>query len=138
MSRRWLWIVLAMALGVAALAGAAWHAFPRIVRPLALRQIEALTGRHATVDDFALDLVHGRLDITGFRLDDRAPGPPLAEFERLSARFKSRGLLRGRLHVTEAVLERPRLRIARGAAGEFNIEDLLAPTAGRGRWPGVI
>ena len=84
-----------------------------------------MTGRGVKVERFELDVARGRLGIAGFRLADREPGPPLAEFERLDLRFRPRALLRGHVHVTEAALTAPRVRIVRRATGELNVADLL-------------
>ncbi len=131
--RRW-WI--AGALGLIAVlaisAGVAWYARSGLVRWLVIRQLGALTNRQATIERLDLDLLHGRLEIAGLRLADRAPGPPLAEIERLDVRFDPRALLRGRASIHEATLGGVRARIVRSERGELNIADLLARGAREG------
>ena len=113
--------------------GLAWVALPSVARWVVVRQLEAMTGRGVSVERFELDIAGGRLGIGGFRLADREPGPPLAEFERLEVRFRPRALLRSHVHVTEATLTTPRVRIVRAATGALNIADLLGPPEARER-----
>ena len=113
--------------------GLAWVALPSVARWVVVRQLEAMTGRGVSVERFELDIAGGRLGIGGFRLADREPGPPLAEFERLEVRFRPRALLRRHVHVTEATLTTPRVRIVRAATGALNIADLLGPPEARER-----
>ncbi len=129
--RRRRWILAALVAAFLLAAGLAWRALPELVGWLVLRRVEAATGRRASLARVDLDLLGGHLSLAGFRLADRGPGPPLAEFERLDVRFRPRALLRGRLWAEEATLHGPWLRIARRADGRLNIADLLARTEAR-------
>ena len=126
MTRR-LWITTGVALlaGLVLATAALWMALPSLARWALVRQVEAQTGRRLTMAAFELDLRAGRLRISGFRLADREPGPPLAEFDRLDVRFRFRDLLRGRVYVEEVTLAGPRVHIARTGRGQLNISDLL-------------
>jgi Domain of Unknown Function (DUF748) len=126
--RRW-WIAVVLALVLLLPVGLAWLALPAVARWVVVRQLEAVTGRRVTVERFELGIARGRLEIGGFRLADREPGPPLAEVDRLDVRFEPRALLRGQLHVTEAAITAPRVRIVRSARGEVNVADLLGREA---------
>jgi uncharacterized protein involved in outer membrane biogenesis len=129
--RRW-WVAAVLALVLLLPVVLAWLALPAVARWLLVRQVEAVTGRRVTIERFDLGIAGGHLEIGGFRLADREPGPPLAEVERLDVRFEPRALLRGHLHVTEAAVTAPRVRIVRSAKGELNVDDLLG-RAGRER-----
>jgi len=114
-------------------ATAVWLALPSLARWAVVWQVEAQTGRKLTMRDFALDLRGGHLRITGLRLDDREPGPPLAELDRLEVRFRPGTLLRGHLWIEDLALDNPRVRIVRTGRGVLNISDLLRPTKPRER-----
>jgi uncharacterized protein involved in outer membrane biogenesis len=116
-------------------ATALWLALPRLARWAVVRQVEAQTGRRPTMAQFDLDLRHGRLHIAGFRLEDRIPGPPLVEFDRLDVRFHPTRLLRGHLEIADVALAGPRVHIVRIGQGELNISDLLARPASRSESP---
>jgi uncharacterized protein involved in outer membrane biogenesis len=118
-------------------AAALWLALPALVRRAMVWQVEAQTGRALTIQAFELDLRRGHLLITGVRLADREPGPPLAELDRLEVRFRPRALLRGHLWIEDAALHNPRLRVVRTKDGMLNIADLLRPGPPRARPPAV-
>jgi hypothetical protein len=134
-TRRRLWITLGVAVlgGVALSAVALWIALPSLVRWALVRQVEAQTGRRLTMAGFDLDLRGGHLRIDGLRLDDREPGAPLAEFDRLDVRFHPARLLRGHVDIEEVALQAPRLRIVRTGRGVLNISDLLGPSRSKSR-----
>jgi len=123
--RRWTTITVALLAALLVSAAVVWTMLPTIARWAVVWQIEAQTGRRLTLREFDLDLRGGRLHITGFRLADREPGPPLAEFDRLDVRFRPAMLLRGHLWLEEVTLTAPRLRIVRTGRGLLNISDLL-------------
>ena len=133
MTRRRLLVTVAVALlttfVVAATVG--WLALPSLARWAVVWQVEAQTGRKLTMREFALDLRGGHLRITGLRLDDREPGPPLAELDRLEIRFRPGTLLRGHLWIEDLALDNPRVRIVRTGRGLLNISDLLRPSTPR-------
>ena len=134
MTRRRLWTTIAVALLATLVVSAAamWVMLPTLARWAVVWQIEAKTGRRLTMREFDLDLRGGRLHITGFRLADREPGPPLAEFDRLDVRFRPAPLLRGHLWLEEVTLTAPRVRIVRTGRGLLNISDLLGRSKARG------
>jgi uncharacterized protein involved in outer membrane biogenesis len=118
---------------LAILVGLVWHTPSGLARWLVIRQIAALTGRPATIEQLDLDLLRGRLAIAGLRLAEREPGPPVLELDRLEVRFAPRALLRGHAWIHDMALDGIRIRIIRSMRGEFNIADLLTrrTTAGR-------
>jgi hypothetical protein len=109
-------------------ATAVWLALPSLARWAVVWQVEAQTGRKLTMREFDFDLRGGRLRIAGLRLDDREPGPPLAELDRLEVRFRPGTLLRGHLWIEDLALDNPRVRIMRTGRGLLNISDLLRPS----------
>jgi hypothetical protein len=117
-------VVLLTAL-VLVLVAAALVALPGVARRVAIHQIRAVTGREVAIGDLSLNLFTRRLTVSRFRLADRTGPAPLAEFERLDARFRLRPLLRGRLYLDALALERPVVRIVRTGPDEFNISDLV-------------
>ncbi|HXA96667.1 MAG TPA: DUF748 domain-containing protein [Candidatus Dormibacteraeota bacterium] len=126
MTRRRLGIAAVAVLATLAVGAVAlWTALPLLARWAVVRQVEGQTGRHLSMAAFDLDLRRGRLHIGGFRLEDREPGPPLAEFDRLEIRFRPGGLVRGHVQIEEITLVAPRVRIVRTGRGQLNISDLL-------------
>ena len=134
MTRRRVFVLVVLAILIAS-ATAVWLALPRLARWAMVWQVEAQTGRRLTVREFDLDLRGGRLRIAGFRLADREPGPPLAEFDRLDVRFRPGALLRGHLWIEDLALANPRVRVVRTERGVLNIADLLRPAPPRERPP---
>ncbi|MGH7317806.1 MAG: DUF748 domain-containing protein, partial [Candidatus Rokuibacteriota bacterium] len=133
MTRR-LWITVAvLATLVVTATTAFWLALPRLARWAVVWQVETQTGRRLTMREFDFDLGDGRLRIAGFRLADRAPGPPLAEFDQLDVRFRPGALLRGHVWIEDLTLHNPRVRVVRTGRGELNISDLLRPAEPRER-----
>jgi uncharacterized protein involved in outer membrane biogenesis len=132
-TRRRLWITLGVAVagGLALSAAALWIALPSLARWVLVRQVEAQTGRRLTMAAFDLDVRGGHLRIDGFRLDDREPGPPLAEFDRLDVRFRPAGLLHGHVDLEDVTLTAPRVHIVRTGRGVLNISDLLGRSGSR-------
>jgi Domain of Unknown Function (DUF748) len=129
--RRW-WIVGALVVAIASSVGVLWWALPGLVHWAVVRQIESLTGRRTTIEQLDLDLARGHLAIAGLRLAARAPGPPVAELDRLDVRFEPGSLLRGHLWIREATFGGARVQIVRSERGDLNISDLLARPVARG------
>ncbi len=127
------WITVALLATLVVSATALWLALPRLARWAVVWQVEARTGRRLTMREFDFDLRAGRLRIAGFRLADRAPGPPLAEFDQLDVRFRPGALLRGHVWIEDVTLYNPRVRVVRTGRGELNISDLLRPAEPRER-----
>jgi uncharacterized protein involved in outer membrane biogenesis len=123
--RRWLTLATGLVAVIGLSAVALWLALPSLVRWVLVRQVHAQIGRQLTMAAFELDLRGGRLRIDGLRLDDREPGPPLAELDRLEVRFRPARLLRGHVDLEDVVLTTPRVHIVRTGHGELNISDLL-------------
>ncbi|MGH7398994.1 MAG: DUF748 domain-containing protein, partial [Candidatus Rokuibacteriota bacterium] len=135
MTRRRAWITVAVALLATLVVSttAVWLALPRLARWVVVWQVEAQTGRRLAMREFDFDLRAGRLHIAGFRLADREPGPPLAEFDQLDVRFRPGALLRGHVWIEDITLRGPRVRVVRTGRGELNISDLLRPAEPRER-----
>ncbi|MGH7364823.1 MAG: AsmA family protein, partial [Candidatus Rokuibacteriota bacterium] len=124
-------IAVALLVTLVVSATAVWLALPSLARRAVVWQVEAQTGRKLTMREFDLDLRDGHLRITGLRLDDREPGPPLAQLDRLEVRFRPGTLLRGHLWIEDLALDNPRVRIVRTGRGVLNISDLLRPSRPR-------
>jgi uncharacterized protein involved in outer membrane biogenesis len=136
--RRRILVITGLMLGVGLLSAAAlWLALPGLARWALVRQIETQTGRRLTVQDLVLELRAGRLRLSGVRLADREPGPPLAELDRLEIRFHPVSLLRGHIWIAELALHNPRVRVVRLEDGRLNVADLLRRPAPRERPPAV-
>ena len=72
--RHVLWIGLALVLLAVVVGIAALLALPRLARPLAVWQLESITGRSVTIDAVDVSLGSGRFSIRGFRIDDKDGG----------------------------------------------------------------
>ena len=129
--RAWLTVAAVLLAGLGLSAIAVWLALPSIARWALVRQIEAQTGRRLTMAAFDLDLRGGRLRIDGLQLDDREPGPPLAEINRLEVRFRPSHLLRGHVDIEDATLTAPRVHIVRTGRGVLNVSDLLGRSSSK-------
>jgi hypothetical protein len=125
--RRW-WIAgtLGLVVVLAISAGIVWPARSGLVRWLLLRKLGAMTHRQVSVERVDVQLRQGRLEISGVRLADREPGPPLAELDHLDLHFDPGSLLRGRLVIGEIALRGLRVRIVRSERGDLNVADLLS------------
>jgi hypothetical protein len=110
---------------VVVLGGAFLLALPSLVRWAAVTGIRSATGRATSIRSVEVNLFAGRLVVAGLRIDARDGGSPLAELERLEARFRILPLLRGRLHLDALTLAAPRIHVARDPSGQLSIEDIL-------------
>src|SRR5258708_15768633 len=80
--RRWL-----IVLGVLLVLGVAFvWSLPESVKWQALKQIPAITGRAASIEDIDINLFTGRVAIKKFRLAEPDPAQTFAEFERSDGR----------------------------------------------------
>jgi len=136
MRRRTLWFSLGLVavVVVGLLAVIATPAFPRLVRALALSQIEAATGRAASIESLTLDLRRGTLAIRGFRLADR-DGDTLATIGQLDARIRLAALLRGHVWLRDLAIADSTVRVVRLSHDEFNISDLIRRNENAGGRP---
>src|SRR5262245_22563236 len=132
--RRTTSLLVALAVVASALAGV-WLARAGLARWLLIRQLESATGLHTTVEYVDVGLFPGRVAITGLRVADHGPGPPLAELDRLDLSIDLRALLRAHVLIRQATLEGVRLRIVRTEGGAFNVAELLrGGPARQGSW----
>jgi hypothetical protein len=120
----------AVALALVAVVAVALLALPAVVRLVALRQIEAMTGQPASIADVDVNVFSRRLGVIGFRLDGAGGRPPLLELEQLRAEFRLLPLLRGRLSFEAVTLDTPTLRIVRTEAGEIDVAQVIARVLG--------
>jgi hypothetical protein len=119
--RRWL-----IVLGVLLLLGIAFiWSLPEIVKWQALKQIPAITGRQASIDDIDVNLFTGRVAIKKFRLAEADPAQTFVEFERLDVRVIPWSGIFGNVRVAEFRLTAPTVNLARLSATEFNFSDIL-------------
>src|SRR5215813_4559493 len=124
MRRARFWIILVVVLVVVG-GGALLLALPPLVRWAAVTGIRSATGRATTIASVEINLFTGRLVVAGLRVDERDGGPPLAELERLEARFRLLPVLRGQLHLDSLAFVAPRIRIVRLPSGQLSIADVL-------------
>ena len=131
--RRW---AIALAAAVAVLAAVATFG-PALLnleryRAQIARQVGRAIGRDVTVGAITASLWRLGAEAQGIRVADRAGygTAPFLEAEALRVRVELLPLLRGSVRVASAVLERPRIHLARDRAGRWNIEDLWAVFAG--------
>ncbi len=73
----------------------------------------------------------GRTALRDVRVTDAA-GAPLLALPLLDVRIAAADLLTGRTRLESVLLQQPRLRVARDAAGVWNLAALAPPSAGRG------
>jgi len=103
-------------------------------------------GRPLSVGAIRLSPFALGVEVRGIHIGERpAFGErPFVEAEALKVRFDLLPLLKGRVRVREALLEKPRIILIRDREGRWNVEDLLPPRsplhkplkqAGRGREP---
>ena len=119
--RRWL-----IVLGVLLLLGIAFvWSLPEIVKWQALKQIPAITGRQASIDDIDINLFTGRVAIKKFRLAEADPSQTFVEFERLDLRVIPWSGVLGNVRVAEFRLTAPTVNLVRESATEFNFSDIL-------------
>ncbi|HEX9747720.1 MAG TPA: DUF748 domain-containing protein [Methylomirabilota bacterium] len=123
--KRWL-IVLAALLGV----GIAFvWTLPEIVKWQALKQIPAITGRAAAIEDIDINLFTGRVAVKKFRLAEPDPAQAFVEFERLDVRVVPWSSVFGHIRVAELVLTAPTVNLVRVSSTVFNFSDILARLA---------
>jgi uncharacterized protein involved in outer membrane biogenesis len=119
--RRW-----AIVLGALLVVGVAFvWTLPVIVKWQALRQIPALTGRVAEIEDIDINLFTGRFAIKKFRLAEADPAQTFVGIERLDVRVVPWSLLRGHVRLAELVFTSPTVNLVRLGATEFNFSDIL-------------
>ena len=116
-------LLLLALIGVLVTAGL-WY-LPGVVQRMVVWRLQAATGRTVTIQALDISLTSGEFSIRGFRVADREPGPPLAEFEKLEGRFHRRSLLRGRVWIESLALTGGHARIVRLGPNRYNISDLL-------------
>jgi len=63
--------------------------------------------------------------MTGFKVADRVPGPPLLEFDELAVDVSSTSLWRGAPVLDTLKVSRPRIALTRNADGTYNIQDVI-------------
>lgn len=127
-SRR-LRIAAALLAIVAALAVAAALLVPRVVKTQLEQRGSALLGRGLHVAEVSFSPLTLTLELRGLQLDaaagDAGAGPQ-ARIERLALNLSARSLLAG-LPIVEALqVDAPSLRLARTAAGRYDVDDLIA------------
>src|SRR5215470_10046576 len=132
MVRRALIAVLVVLVLLGVLVGVGLWYLPGLIQRTVIWRLQAATGRTVTIQALDVSLTSGQFSIRGFRIADREPGPPLAEFEKLEGRFHRRSLLRGHVWIENLALTGPHARIVRLGPNRYNISDLL----GQGQQPG--
>ncbi|HYB70860.1 MAG TPA: DUF748 domain-containing protein, partial [Candidatus Bathyarchaeia archaeon] len=123
--KRWL-----IVLGVLFVLGVAFvWSLPEIVRWQALKQIPAITGRAASIEDIDINLFTGRVAIKKFRLAEADPAQTFVEFERLDVRVVPWSAVLGNLRIAEFRLTAPTVNLVRLSPTEFNFTDILTRLA---------
>jgi hypothetical protein len=119
--RRWL-----IVLGVLLVLGVAFvWSLPEIVKWQALKQIPAITGRAASIEDIDINLFTGRVAIKKFRLAEPDPAQTFVEFERFDVRVVPWSIVFGNVRVAELRLTAPTVNLVRVSPTEFNFSDIL-------------
>ncbi|MBM3218540.1 MAG: DUF748 domain-containing protein [Candidatus Rokubacteria bacterium] len=121
-ARRWLVLGVALLLVGGAVVVLALNG---IVRYAAVAQIQAMTGRKASIDAVDVRLLRGRVTVHNFRLAERDGTTPFAELPRLDLHLSLVWLLSGHLRIHELVLSDSIVRLVRLPNDELNISDLL-------------
>jgi len=123
--KRWLII-----LGVLLVLGVAFvWSLPEIVKWQALKQIPAITGRQASIEDIDINLFTGRVAIKKFRLAEADPAQTFVGFERLDLRLIPWSVVFGNVRVAEFRLTAPIVNLVRLSPTEFNFTDILTRLA---------
>jgi uncharacterized protein involved in outer membrane biogenesis len=118
--KRWLIVLAALlVVGIAFI----WT-LPEIAKWQALKQIPAITGRAAAIEDIDINLFTGRVAIKKFRLAEPDPAQTFVGLERLDVRFLWRSLF-GNVRVAELRLTEPIVNLVRLTPTEFNFSDIL-------------
>lgn len=117
--------MLIVAALVALFAGLGFFAVP----PLAQWKIETLAqtqlGRNATIGKIRFNPFTLRARISDLRLADRDSARTLLAFDTLDVDISTESLWKRALVLDSVRLVRPRVEIARNAAGEYSIQDLI-------------
>ena len=123
--RRWLIVLVALlVVGIAFV----W-ALPEIVKWQALKQIPAITGRAAEIEDIDINLFTGRVALKKFRLAEADPAQTFVGLERLDVRVVPWSVVWGHIRIAELALTAPTVNLVRLGATEFNFSDILARLA---------
>src|SRR5262245_66339113 len=101
MTRRRLWLWLPLGLGAALVAAVlvaviGLFAYPDFLRVLAVKRLEAITGRPVVIEALNVDPWTGPIRLRGLRGSD-VDGAPLATIERLDSRVRPPSLPRGHI-----------------------------------------
>ncbi|MGH7400483.1 MAG: DUF748 domain-containing protein, partial [Candidatus Rokuibacteriota bacterium] len=119
--KRWLIVLAALlVVGVAFI----WT-LPEIVKWQALKQIPAITGRAAEIEDIDINLFTGRVAIKKFRLAEPDPAETFVGLDRLDVRVVPWRSLLGNVRVAELRLTEPVVNLVRLTPTEFNFSDIL-------------
>src|SRR6185295_14015212 len=121
------WLIVLAALVVVGIAFV-WS-LPEIVKWQALKQIPAITGRTASIEDIDINLFTGRVAIKKFRLAEADPAQTFVEFERFDVRVIPWRSLFGNIRVSELRLTAPTVNLVRLTPTEFNFSDILRKLA---------
>ncbi|HMH76105.1 MAG TPA: DUF748 domain-containing protein, partial [Candidatus Udaeobacter sp.] len=121
------WLIVLAALLVVGIAFV-WS-LPEIVKWQALKQIPAITGRAAAIEDIDINLFTGRVAIKKFRLAEPDPAQAFVEFERLDVRVVPWSGVFGNIRVSELRLTAPTVNLVRLTPTEFNFSDILRKLA---------
>src|SRR5258708_37848583 len=118
--RRWL-----IVLGVLLVLGVAFvWSLPESVKWQALKQVPAITGRAASIEDIDINLFTGRVVIKKFRLAEQDPAQTFVEFERFDVRVVPWSIVFGNVRVAELRLTAPTVNLVRLSPTEFNFSDI--------------
>ena len=102
---------------------------PEIVKWQALKQIPAITGRAASIEDIDINLFTGRVAVKKFRLAEQDPAQTFVEFERFDVRVVPWSIVFGNVRVAEIRLTAPTVNLVRMSTTEFNFSDILTRLA---------
>src|SRR5262249_16635890 len=123
MTRRRLWLWLPLGLGAALVAVVlvaviGLLAYPDFLRVLAVKRLEAITGRPVVIEALNVDPWTGRIVLRGLRVS-HVDGAPLA------TRVRRRSMRRGHISLASLTIDGSDVRVVRYSRGDFNISDLM-------------
>jgi hypothetical protein len=102
-------------------------ALPVLLRHLAVKKIDAATGRKSTISDITLNPFTLTAAVKGFRLSEKGSGATFLSFSSAKVSLSPLSLPKRSFIITEASVASPYLHAVRNAPNQYNFSDLVTP-----------